>query len=100
MITYNEFLNSIKERGYDDMVLSALGFLLKEGYITRDEFENRKSDRLNKIKAQSSFKGGIFVSLYFDDSEWNITVEVDSNFNIITVKLNTGKEEETLYHIY
>ena len=96
---YAKFLDSIKER--DDKVnafiTSALSFLYNEGYITQEEYTDGKSERLNDIRTYDRSYGGTFVVLFFDESEWNTSVEVGSESNIISVVSTIDGEDKTLY---
>lgn len=96
---YAKFLDSIKERDakYDRLIKAALSFLYVKGYITKEEFENRESSRLNDIRTYERVDDGMFVVLFFDESEWNISVEVGSEPNIKSVIFNSGEENQVLY---
>lgn len=92
----NNFLNSVSIRSNEASVMAALSFLRIEGYITQEEYTNRKSDRLNDIRTYytAAPRGGVLVVLVFDDNEWVIKVEVDSMLNIIRVELHSSEEED------
>ena len=96
---YAKFLDSIKERDakINASEISALSFLYKEGYITQEEYTDGKSERLNDIRTYGRANGGTFVVLFFDESEWNISVEVGSESNIISVVSTIDGEDKTLY---
>ena len=92
--THYDYVKSIK---YDRLVKAALSFLYVKGYITKEEYKNRESSRLNDIRTYDRDNGGTFVVLFFDESEWNISVEVGSESNIISVVSTIDGEDKTLY---
>lgn len=96
---YTDFLNSIKERDakYDEIIKAALSFLYFKGYITKEEFENRESLRLNDIRTYDRANGGMLVVLYFDEGDWSISVAVGSAPNIISVVSTIDGEDKELY---
>ena len=96
---YTDFLNSIKERDakYDELIKAALSFLYVKGYITKEEFDNRESSRLNDIRTYDRVNGGILVVLLFDECEWTISVDVGSAPNIISVVSTIDGEDKELY---
>lgn len=93
---YAKFLDSIKERDakVNAFIISALSFLHKKGYITQEEYENRKSERLNDIRTYDR-SYGMDVMLSFDEDEWVFYVEVDSTLKVKSVIFNDGKENES-----
>ena len=100
--TYAKFLDSIKERDdkVEAFITSALSFLHKGGYITKEEYANRESERLNDIRAYDR-ANGMDIMLSFDEDEWVLYVEVDSMLKVKSVIFNDGKEDESqvLYNV-
>lgn len=96
---YSDFLQSIKERDakVEASIIAALAFLYKSGYVTKEEYLNKESERLCDIKTYYSPQGGKFIIFVFDDREWVIAVEVDCMLNVIKVELEIGAEEQLLY---
>lgn len=99
---YTAFLKSVKEleSKYEEFVTAALKFLYNKGYITQEEYTNRKSERLNDIKTYERLPSGMNVVLVFDDYEWMITAVVDRMLNIVRIELNSSDEEsQVLYEM-
>ena len=92
---YAKFLDSIKERDdkVEACVTSALSFLHKKGYITKEERANRESERLNDIRTYERANGRMDIMLSFDEDEWPLYVEVDSKLKVKSVIFNDGKED-------
>ena len=101
MITFNDFLNSLeeKETPQREMIVTALRFLLNEGYITQSEFENRHSDRLNRIRTYPIGDGVLYVSLDFDDNEWTISIKVNKQLEVLKATLYSNNEDSEILYI-
>lgn len=101
-MTPKEFKELYEQLSFDEaMIKPALDFLYEKGYLTKEEYVNRKSKRLIDIKiCAPKFTKTALVVLYFDDYEWGIEVELDTMLNVISVALNTHNQGyQVLYNI-
>ena len=94
-------LNELMSKLDDVFIIPvALRFLYEKGYLTKEEYVNRKSKRLIDIRVWApKFTNTAFVVLFFDNNEWNIEVEIDTMLNVISVSLKTEQYYQVLYDI-
>lgn len=86
---YGSFLQSCKdmESKENAMISAALTFLYKKGYISKEELQYRKSERIIEIRCYAKFKD-LTVELFFDDYEWSISLDVNYNLKVHNFKID------------